>query len=100
MAMWFRKSINFSTKYFKAKTGLWGLLNQRHLSPCFPSNSSSPTSLNGKNYKNLPSFLGNSTTLSAPGVLNPLKLKGKENCSTTMVAPGSGTLVSAFVFLY
>ncbi|KAG5525168.1 hypothetical protein RHGRI_031746 [Rhododendron griersonianum] len=63
MAIWFRKSINVSANYLKAKTGLWGLLNQRHLSPCFHSNSSSPTSLNGKNYRNPPSFFGNSTTL-------------------------------------
>lgn len=63
MAIWFRKSINVSANYLKAKTGLWGLLNQRHLSPCFHSNFSSPTSLNGKNYRNPPSFLGNSTTL-------------------------------------
>ncbi|XP_058188892.1 2-oxoisovalerate dehydrogenase subunit alpha 2, mitochondrial-like isoform X1 [Rhododendron vialii] len=63
MAIGFRKSINVSANYLKAKTGLWGLLNQRHLSPCFHPNFSSPTSLNGKNYRNPPSFLGNSTTL-------------------------------------
>ncbi|KAH7832892.1 hypothetical protein Vadar_001118 [Vaccinium darrowii] len=62
MAIWFRKSIKI-THYLKANRALWGLVNQTCRSPCFHSNFSSPGSLNGENYRNPPSFLGNSTTL-------------------------------------